>query len=331
MSEWLKKHVDLIFMLAACLTVTVLLRGQVTALYKAWQKEVWADQAVILKPTRATNLSLIELLATGMKPLLADFYWIKAQTLNADQIFEARKEQAAGRSGLMLQAAIHRTPADARELYDLLRAATGLDPAFEYAYFYGSTILSWDGQVPLALSLLERGVENNPESAKLTSGLSFIHFYFMGDWEKGAHYAKISYENSGKYSSTPKAVASLYAAGRNFDLAVSYLTDVLEDTDDPDTRKEIENQIGLLLVEKHIEYLETAMQVCAHTVGAYPATLEALVEMGFIDAIPEEPFGGKYAVAVRGRVENIPRIRNDHYTKMREYSDETPAKGRSQP
>ncbi|MFH1538077.1 MAG: hypothetical protein ABIH66_03905 [bacterium] len=328
MGNWLKRYSDTIFLLAACLMVTVLLRGQVTSLHKAWQRQVWADQAVILKPTRASSLVPIEILATGMKPLIADFYWIKAQTLNSDQIFEARKEKAAGQSGLMLQAAIQRTPADARELYDLLRMATNLDPSFEYAYFYGSTILSWDEQVPLALSLLQRGVEANPKSAKLASSISFLYFYFLDDWEKGAEYAKISYENSGKYSSTPKAVVSMYSAGRSFDLAINYLTDVLEGTEDPNTKGEIENQLALLVVEKHIEFLEGALDEIKNRVGVYPASLEALVAAGFIDEIPEEPFGGKYVIAEPGRVENEPRIRNDHYTEMKEYREKTPAGGR---
>lgn len=318
--DWFNQHIDILFLLAACLLVTATLRGQVSTLHKTWQREIWADERVILRPTRASQLPIIEALATGMKPLVADFYWIKAETLNADQLFELKKQSAAGETtGLMLQAGITRTPKDASELYDLLRTATRLDPGFEYAYFYGSTLLSWDGQVPLALSLLERGVENNPGSAMLNSSLSFLYFNFLGDWKTGAEYAKRSYEISGKYSAPPSMVTNLYAAGRNYDLAIEYLSGVRKTTTDPGTLAEIDNQLRLLVVEKHIEYLEETIEFFKKNAGFYPRDLKVLVELGIIKKIPKEPFGGKYVISAPGKVENKPRIRNDHYAEMRDY------------
>jgi len=330
LKNFLREYVDYIFLVAACLMITTLLRGQVTVNYKKWQKQQWQGKKILHQQTRASQIGLITALSTGFKPLIADIYWTKAMALNADQVFEMQKDLAVKSKGgsLLVQAGVSRTTADSRELYDIIRMVTNLDPSFEYAYYYGSTLLSWDDQVPLALSLLEAGFRENPDSGMLASSLAFIHYYFLQDWETGAEYARMSFENSGKLASSPKEVANLYAAGRNYDLAIAFIQNALETTQDEGTREELENQLRLIIVEKHIDILETALRVFKAKTGFFPNSLERLVSSQVLRKLPEEPFGGKYVISGPGRVENEPRIRNDHYSEMRKYRDSLPAGGR---
>ena len=328
---FLTGYVDYIFVIAACLMVTVLLRGQVTGYYKAWQRQQWQDKKILHQPTRASQMGPLTVLATGIRPLIADIYWTKAMALNSDQVFEMQKEIASGAQGgsLIVQAGVSRTTADSRELYDLIRMVTNLDPNFEYAYYYGSTLLSWDEQVPLARSLLEAGLRENPDSAMLASSLSFIHFYFLKDWKTGAEYAVRSYKNSGNLSSNPREIINLYAAGRNYDLALSFIESALETTKDPGIREELENQMRMVLVEKHIDLLEQALRVYKAKTGFYPDSLSRLVNSQVLTGLPQEPFGGQYVLSdTPGRVENEPNIRNKHYRNMRKYQRNVPPGGR---
>lgn len=325
----LRKQIDIIFILVAAFLLAALVRNQVTVLSKQWKQEQFREVDGKFQPTRASSLGLFEFVAAGMKPLVADLYWIKVTTLNADQMFEIRKEMADNNaSKLMLQAAAKRTQQDDRDLYDMLSMVSRLDPGFEYAYFYGAQILAWDEQYTLATSLLERGIRNNPDSAMLASSMSFIQYYFLNDWEKGAEYAKMSYEISGKYASTPKAVANLYAAGRNYDLALSFLVDIMQTTEDPDTQQQVEEQIKYILVEKHIEELQKGVDYFRKRTGRLPRDIDELIRLGVIKQMPEEPFGGTYVIQDDGRVRNEPEIRMDHFSKMRRYQQSKPEGGR---
>lgn len=315
--------------LTASFAVTALLRGQVTSLYSHWKKQQMVQRPGEFQNTRAASIGIVEFLATGIGPMIADFYWINATTMNADQVFEITKQRAAAGKGLMVQAEVARTPKDDRDLFDLICVIGRLDPHFEYAYYYGATILSWDRNTELAISLLEKGIRNNPDSAMLASSLSFTYYYFMKDWKKGAEYAKRSYRISGKYASTPKAVAQFYAAGRNYDLAIRFLADILDSTTDPDTRGQLEDQMRYLIVEKDIEYLEKAVAGFIIRFGRKPENLAELVEKGIIKEIPKDPFGGGFIMNKDSSVENQPRMRFDHYKKMREHLQATPPGGRN--
>jgi len=321
-----------IIVLAACIYSMFAVRDRLSDKFSAWRHVRKQIKPGEFQNTGASALGLIEFLATGAKPLIADMYWIKATTFNADEVFEMAKQRAAeGKSigsVLSLEADVPLTPEDKRDLYNLIRNATYLDPKFEYAYYFGGNMLAWNGELTLASVLLEKGLRKNLRSGMLASSLSFIYYYFYRDWNKGAYYARMSYKYSGKYSSTPKGVADLYAAGRHYDLAVTFLADAMESVKDPDTRKQMEEQMNYLFVEKYIEYLEKALRRYRDATGVYPPTLETLVKAGIVKAVPKDPFGGKFIIAGPGKVENKPYNRSDHFEKMRKHLQETPSAGR---
>jgi hypothetical protein len=144
----------------------------------------------------------------------------------------------------------------------------------------------------------------------------------------GAYYAKMSYQYSGKYSSTPKEISNLYAAGRHYDLAITFLTDSMENTKDADTRGQFEEQIKYLFVEKYIEYLEKGIARYKRITGRYPKSLQMLPASGIIKDIPKDPFGGKFVIVAPGAVENRPYNRYEHFMNIRNYDNLTPDEGR---
>ncbi len=307
-----------VFLLILCSVVFKINMGKET---ENWESKTRADNRGQFHATRASTLGIIEFLATGAKPFFADLYWIKATTLKADEIFEITKKYAMqGKevgTALSLELEVPMDATDNRDLYDILSNTTYLDPTFEYAYFFGSQLLSWNGDTTLATALLERGIHSNIRSGMLASSLSFIYYYFYKDWDMGAYYAKLSYQYSGKYSSTPKEITNLYAAGRHYDMAIKFMSDTMENTKDPDAKEQMEEQLKYLFVEKYIDYLEEGCRRYKQATGRFPATLSDLVKTRIINAVPEDPFGGKFVIVANGKVENKPYRRNTHYIEIR--------------
>ncbi len=297
-------------------------------MYEQWEDVQFKENEVEFQDTRATTLGIIEFVAAPIKPFIADLYWIKTTTINADEVFELKKKQYEGLPKLMLGEAAGRSAKDDRDLYDMLSMVAQLDPTFEYAYYYGAHLLAWDGQYTLSISLLDKGLRNNPESSMMASSLSFLHYYFMKDWELGAYYAEMSYRLSGKLAAMPKAVAKLYAAGHDYDMAITFLADILESTEDEDAHEQISSQIMFLAVERDIELLEKAVEKYKKRNGRPPGSVQELVSGGIINAIPPEPFGGRYVIKENGSIENEPQMRLDSYKKARDYVETAPDGGR---
>jgi hypothetical protein len=330
--EYIRKT-GVLILLAVCLALLFFARERTSKEYDSWRKVRRQEKPGEFQGTRASSLGVVEFLATGAKPLIADLYWIQATTQNSDEVFELSKSRAASGKGigsvLTLEADVARTPKDNRDLYDLISNAIYLDPRFEYAYYYGGNILAWDGELTLATDLLQKGLKSNLRSGMLASSLSFIYYYFYKDWDSGAYYARMSYKYSGKYSSTPKNVAALYAAGRHFDLAISFLADALQNTKDPTTKKQLEEQMKYLFVEKYIEFLDKSLDRYKQMTGSYPASLDTLIKSGLISSVPKDPFGGRFVITGPGKVENRPYNRFEHFANVKSYIEETPNSGRN--
>jgi hypothetical protein len=111
--------------------------------------------------------SQVRRLADGFRNVLADVYWLRTV-----QYFGGQRAYAE-RSDYSL-------------LRPLIEITTSLDPRMEIAYRYGATFLaetypSGAGDPRAAIEILEKGVENNPESWRLRQELGFFHYFFLGE------------------------------------------------------------------------------------------------------------------------------------------------------
>jgi len=316
-----------ILLLCLCVTAAVYSRSIINAQYETIRLKSSTESNNPFQNTVASSMGVIDFLSTGIKPLIADYYWIKITTMNADKVLEMMKKEALkGHTRMQVEEEIPRTPKQTRELYDLLKNATYLDPHFVYAYYFGGQILSWDNELTLAINILEDGLKHN-KSAMLASSLSFLYFFFLKDWNKGAQYAELSYKFGGKYSASPQEVATYLAGGRNYDMAIRFMSDAIAENKDKDTKKELELRLKYLFVEKYIEYLEKAAVHYEYKYGVKPDSLNDLVFSGIITEIPKDPFGGRFMIDRNGNVKNYPLMRFKHFQEMREHLENMP-KGR---
>src|SRR4029434_1659866 len=90
-------------------------------------------------------------------------------------------------------------------LYPLLELTTTLDPYFDVAYQFGALFLAerppgGPGRPDLAVKLLERGIQVQPDDWRLYQAVGFVHYWSNRDYAKAAEWFR-------RASRLPKAPA----------------------------------------------------------------------------------------------------------------------------
>jgi tetratricopeptide (TPR) repeat protein len=111
-------------------------------------------------------------LADGFHNVLADIYWLRTVQYYGSQRAFAEKSNYA-------------------LLRPLIDITTSLDPRMEIAYRYGATFLAeaypaGAGEPKVAIDVLRKGVENNPQSWRLRQDLALFHYFFLGDAQEAS-------------------------------------------------------------------------------------------------------------------------------------------------
>lgn len=195
------------------------------------------------------------------------------------------------------------TPTGYEWAYHALQIVTTLDPKFSYAYELGAINLAVLGHRPdLANRLLEKGIKENPQVWKLPFYLGFNKFFYMKDYQGAAKYMAMASELPGHPAYLPRLAARLYVQAGNPEVALDFLKNIYDETQDENVRKSIEKRIKEVMVERDIRFLESAIATYKKISGQIPSNLSVLVEKGIIRSLPEEPFGGYYYIDSNGNV-----------------------------
>jgi tetratricopeptide (TPR) repeat protein len=117
----------------------------------------------------------LQRLALSYDSIVADVYWIRAIQLYGD----TRLGNTADSSYALL--------------YPLLELTTTLDPYFDVAYQFGALYLAerppgGPGRPDLAIKLLERGIQVQPEDWRLYQAVGFVHYWSTRDYAKAAEW-----------------------------------------------------------------------------------------------------------------------------------------------
>lgn len=284
------------------------------------QEQNIKSQTKLFQKDYIDSQNMFSRFSCGLEQILSDYYWIKATTLGAVDIMLKYNISPDSKDAIALLEDAGLTDQQRKTLYELIRLSTNYDPQFVYAYEYGSLLLAWAGYTDFAVFILEEGVNKNPDSARLYNSLSFTHYFFMKDFEKGAFYAQKAYDaaKGGSYAN-PRLVAQAYAAGGDYDAAIRFLKELYDKPDSQMTKIQIESMIKYLTVERDIEFLQKALDRFIQKYDVKPMVLEGLSKTGIVTAIPTEPFGGKYVLNTETwKVENKPLNRYEHLLTIKQ-------------
>lgn len=232
-------------------------------------------------------------LAIGFGSLLSDFTFIEAIQLLALRKTSFTSEQSA--------------PFD-RQLRRLLEYATDVDPHFAGAYRFTGTGLAHetvDGKamgVIATVQILEKGVREVPDDWHIPFLLGYMQANYLGEFAQAAHNLSLAAKEPGAPPYMALLATRVAAQGGQISTALALAQTMLAQANEDETRKQWQQRVLLLKMEQDLERIEAAMARYRSERGAPPPSLQALVDAGYLRAIPPEPHGGAYLLGKDGAV-----------------------------
>jgi len=191
-------------------------------------------------------------------------------------------------------------------LWPLLDLATTLDPNLLPVYRFGATFLSEPeprgaGRADLAIALLERGIQANPEYWRLNQDLGNVYYLELKDYPKAGQVYLEGSKKPGSATWMKVMAARFLEKGESRETAAMLWSEVYESSTDQTLKENARINLQLLRSDEDIERLtEIAQQFTAST-GHTPHSIRELIQAGMIGGEPLDPAGYAYAIGADGK------------------------------
>ena len=232
--------------------------------------------------------NVLRRLSIGYTGLLADIYWTRAV-----QYFGQQHHADSG---------------DFRLLAPLLEITTQLDPKLLPAYEFGANFLAPQppagaGLPGAALSLMQYGIEHNPDQWRLYYNLGFLYYTEFKDYAKAADTFKRGAALPLTNSFMPILAARMAQHAGEFDTARLLWVTTYQNTKDTQIRENAVEHLLALQVDEEVTQLERVIATYRERTGRLPGSMGDLERAGFIHGTPTDPKGHPYRLMADGRIE----------------------------
>jgi hypothetical protein len=217
--------------------------------------------------------AMLRVAALGHRTFVSDLYWLAT----VQYIGEPRGDERGW-----------------EKLLPLADLVTDLDPRHGYAYQTAGIVLSATGRIEESNRILEKGMAVGPGWWSFPFYISFNHWFYLGDYATGAEYARIAAKTPGASPNISHLATSLSSKTGSPEDAIAMLVELRATARDEVTAARLEEQLKLATMERDAQALERAVARFERERGAPPESLDQLVRLGMIPALPPDPFGGKY-------------------------------------
>jgi len=193
-------------------------------------------------------------------------------------------------------------------LWPLLDIATTLDPSLLVAYRFGSMFLSdapprGAGRPDLAVKLLERGIQANPEEWRLYQDLGNVYYFDAKNYSKAAAAYEEGSKNPHAFIWMKVMAAKIAGEGRSLDTSYFLWQQVYETSTNKDIRQNAEVHLRLLKVDLDLRTLDQFLDEYEKRTGKRAKRMSELVEAGLLKRIPSDSDGFPYVVGASGKAE----------------------------
>jgi tetratricopeptide (TPR) repeat protein len=184
-------------------------------------------------------------------------------------------------------------------MYKHLESSVQLDPYNMDAYYFSQAAFTWElGRVKEVNQLLDYGMKHRTWDYWLPFYAGFNSAYFLKDYATAAGYMKKAAEISGNSLFTTLAARYFHEAGES-DLGLVFLESMARDTQRPEVKAIYEKRITALQGVRAIESAIGAFRVVHKN---SPLSLPILVQEGFLQEVPRDPYGGEFYLSEDGKV-----------------------------
>lgn len=268
------------------LVVSALMLLLVVPLYGYLHRVSWEqrDEVRRLMPAGYTlPPSLVRVLAFGYHGLFSDMEFLRAMNFYGSRSVE--KQQMSDE--------------DWDYVYHLLAVVSELDPYFLDNYLFAAGLLTWDAQrFDDANRLLKRGMKYRDWDWQLPFYVGFNYFYFLNDNTNGGHYWMQAAQLPGSPTVLSNMAARITYLGSQSRTALAFLQQMLSETQNEAFKQKMSLRLTAL---QNAVMIEDAIELFKKEQGRPPA-LDELTEAGYLDEMPEEPYGGEWILLPSGRV-----------------------------
>jgi hypothetical protein len=217
---------------------------------------------------------VLRVASLGYHGVAADFLWIQA----IQAMGEKKVTEEAG-----------------RWIYRVLDILTTLDPKFVRAYEAGGLALCTLVVLPEeSNALLEKGMKHNPDVWQLPFYLGINYYFEFGDDAKAAEYVARAARLPAAPAYLSGLAARLYVSAKAPQNAVELMASLYEQAADGEVRHVLEQRLKEAIVARDLQVLEEAIRRYRDRYSKQPDQLEDLVAQGALNALPRDPFGGRY-------------------------------------
>jgi hypothetical protein len=279
--------------IAALMTLTVRLQRERELRYPPPDT---ADETLYL-----TSGAALQRLSLGYRSLAADLYWIRAiQHFGGTRQRILEPNQPA-------DAALAAGSAPYALLYPLLDLATTLDPHFTVAYRFGSIFLAESypggpGRADLAIALLEKGLQVQPDKWEYMQDIGFVHYWWRHDYKSaGLWFGKAADAPGAPWWMRSMAATTLANGGDRQSSRLMWQS-ILQSATIDYQRRHAEKALAQLQALDDIDALQATLDRVAGTTGDPPRDWQTLVRAGLLRAVPLDPSGTAYTIDAAGRV-----------------------------
>ena len=217
---------------------------------------------------------MLRVLSLGFERLIADLYWIRT-------VFYVGSEAASD--------------ANYPSAADLAHLITDIDPSFDSVYVLMSSVLGGLRYDPdAAIELLEKGARHS-DYWRVHFLLGFNYFMEKGDYEQGAKHLERAVELGGP-TYLPLLISRLYTHGGDPQTAILFLQERLRNEGHPKVRKKLQKRLSDVLINRDMGILNRAIGRFREARGTAPASMQELLDTGFLRKPMVDPTGRPYAI-----------------------------------
>lgn len=264
------------------IVILALLMGGVVALQAVHERRGGLPSAGSPNILYVRSPEAMKRLALSYDALLADVYWIRAV-----QHYGGTRRSADPDKQYDL-------------LYPLLDLTTSLDPRFNIAYHFGALFLAepppgGPGRDDLAIALLEKGLQTQPEKWDFMQAIGFVHYWWRRDYKEAAAWFRRASQLPGAPEWMAPLAATTLAEGGSRESSRVLWQEIARTAESEWFRNEAARRLQQLDAMDQIDLLQQAADAFERRSGRKASGWSDLRQAGYLrGGTPGDPTGVAY-------------------------------------